>query len=137
MGQTRTRIKGETVILVERSAAASLSVKEGEVATSEGKPAISVEVDPFNRPVEVEVRTEVENVLIAPASSDDIVTSTDLTGRKAVYTLGIPKGDTHEWENAIVEFWGERWKVFAIPTQGIEANIPLEWNKKVMVERYE
>ena len=132
-----TRIKGETVTLVQSIAAGDLSTSDGSLATAEGSVTINTELDPFNRPIEQEIRTDVENVLISPASSDDIVTSTDLTGRKAVYTLAIPKGDTHEWENAIVEFWGERWKVFGIPTQGIEANIPLDWNKKVTVERYE
>ena len=79
----------------------------------------------------------VDNVLVAPASNSEILDATNLYGKKAVYTLAIPKGDTHEWENRIVEFFGKRWRVFGIPTKGIEANVPLDWNKKVTVELYE
>ncbi|WCZ54960.1 hypothetical protein [Latilactobacillus phage TMW 1.1365 P1] len=78
-----------------------------------------------------------DNVLVAPASADDITNQLNLTGRKAIYTLAIPKGDTHDWENKPVEFFGQRWKVFGIPLEGIDELIPLDWNKKVTVERYE
>lgn len=93
--------------------------------------------DPYHRPVYEEIPVTVENVLVAPASSDDVVTSLNLTGKKAVYSLGIPKGDTHIWEDKKVSFFGRMWRVFGIPTEGIEENTPLDWNKKVMVERYE
>lgn len=93
--------------------------------------------DPFKRPVYEEIPVTVDNVLVAPASADDVVTSVNLTGRKAIYSLGIPKGDKHIWENKKVSFFGQVWRVFGIPTEGIEENIPLDWNKKVMVERYE
>ena len=79
---------------------------------------------------------EVENVLVAPTNSDDIITSTDLTGKKAVYTLAIPKGDTHDWIDCIVRFYNQEWHTIGYPLEGIEENIPLDWNKKVMVERY-
>lgn len=94
-------------------------------------------VDAFNAPICEETEIEIEDVIVSPASADDIVASTQLYGRTAKYTLGIPKGDTHEWENAKVRFFGQTWRVFGIPLEGIEANIPLRWNKKVMVERYE
>lgn len=94
-------------------------------------------VDPFGAPIYADVEVPVDNVLVSPTMSDDVVNQLNLTGRKAVYTLAIPKGDTHEWENQVVSFFGERWRVFGIPTQGIEDLIPLDWNKKVMVERYE
>lgn len=92
--------------------------------------------DPFKHPLYKEEEEKVENVLVAPASSDDIVTSQDLFGKKAVYTLGIPKGDTHNWEDRRVKFFGAEWHTFGFPLEGIEENIPLEWNKKWMVERY-
>lgn len=93
--------------------------------------------DPFDNPIIEYVEIDVDNVLVSPTSSDDIVNTKDLTGRTAVYTLAIPKGDTNTWENQEVRFFGQRWRVFGIPLQGIEELIPLEWNKKVMVERYE
>ncbi len=93
--------------------------------------------DPFDNPIFEDVEIEVENVLVKPTSTEDVVNTKDLTGRTAVYTLAIPKGDTNTWENQEVRFFGERWRVFGIPLQGIEELIPLDWNKKVMVERYE
>lgn len=93
--------------------------------------------DPFGAPIYEDVEIEVDNVLVSPTLSDDVVNQLNLTGRKAVYTLAIPKGDTNAWENQEVRFFGERWRVFGIPMQGIEDMVPLEWNKKVMVERHE
>ena len=43
----------------------------------------------------------------------------------------------HEWEDRKVTFFGKDWRVFGIPSEGIESMIPLKWNKKVTVERYE
>lgn len=93
--------------------------------------------DPFDNPIYEDVEIEVDNVLVSPTSSEDVVNTKDLTGRTAIYTLAIPKGDTNTWENQEVRFFGKRWRVFGIPLQGIEKLIPLDWNKKVMVERYE
>lgn len=93
--------------------------------------------DPFGAPVYVLSEVDVENVLVAPVSSDDAINQLNLTGRKAVYTLAIPKGDANVWEGQEVRFFNERWRVVGIPTQGIEDMIPLSWNKKVQVERYE
>lgn len=97
---------------------------------------VSVGTDAFNRPIYETVEENVENVLVAPASADDIATSQDLYGKKAVYTMAIPKGDTHNWIDVKVRFFGQEWSTFGIPLEGIEENIPLNWNKKVMVERY-
>ena len=91
----------------------------------------------FNEPVFTETPVEVANVLVAPASENEILSATNLYGRKVVYTLGIPKGDTHDWENRKVSFFGETFRTFGIPTEGIEHLVPTAWNKKVMVERYE
>lgn len=93
-------------------------------------------VDAFNRPTYAEVPVEVENVLIAPLSDQEVLETLNLTGRKAVYQLGIPKGDAHDWENQRVQFFGQTWQVIGIPTEGQDELIPLSWNKKVKVERY-
>lgn len=93
--------------------------------------------DPFGNPIHEDVEIEVDNVLVSPVSTEDIVNTLELTGKKAVYTLAIPKGDTNNWENAEVIFFGKRWRTFGIPIEGVEHLIPLDWNKKVMVERYE
>lgn len=93
--------------------------------------------DDFGEPVYTETPTDVENVLVSPSTPQEILDTVNLYGRKAVYTLGIPKGDSHDWENRRVDFFGERWRVFGVPTKGIEELIPLDWNMKVTVERYE
>lgn len=98
---------------------------------------IQTGTDEFNKPIYEEQSVQVDNVLVSPSSSDDVIDQLNLTGKKAIYTLAIPKGDTHTWQDQYVEFFGRRWHVFTIPTRGIEENIPLSWNTKVMVERYE
>lgn len=92
--------------------------------------------DAFNAPVYTETPVDVENVLVAPLSDEERATELDLTGRRAVYQLGIPKGDAHTWEAGTrVGFFGEIWRIIGEPTEGISALIPLDWNKKVKVER--
>ena len=95
--------------------------------------------DPLGNPIYEEEAVPVENVLIAPAqeTGGDIVSSTDFEGKKEVYVMAIPKGDAHNWLDKHVEFWGRRWKTIGFPKEGIEEMLPLLWNKKVMVERYE
>lgn len=92
--------------------------------------------DPFGNPICEDSEIQVSNVLVSPTTTDDIVNQLNLTGKKAVYTLAIPKGDTNVWEDQEVRFFNERWRVFGMVTQGIEELMPLDWNKKVMVERY-
>lgn len=95
--------------------------------------------DAFNRPTYIETPVQVSNVLVAPETQagQEVLETLDLTGRKAVYILGIPKGDTNDWENCRVDFFGQSWRVIGIPTEGINDLIPLSWNKKVRVERIE
>lgn len=92
--------------------------------------------DEFNRPVFAETPVTVENVLIGEPSTDDVVAEINMTGKRLAYTLAIPKGDTNDWTDKTVEFFGERFKTIGEPTQGIDHLIPLSWNKKVKVERY-
>ena len=94
--------------------------------------------DPLNKAIFTEVPVEVDNVLVAPVNSTEQLETFNLTGRKAVYQLGIPKGDTHNWTaGKKVRFFDADWRIIGIPTQGIDDMIPLSWNKKVQVERYE
>lgn len=92
--------------------------------------------DAFGKETYTETPVSVDNVLVSPASSQEILDTINLYGKKAVYTLAIPKGDAHEWEDRKVEFFGQTWHTFGIPLEGIECDIPLDWNKKVTVERY-
>lgn len=92
--------------------------------------------DSFGHPKTADVEIVVDNVLIAPATTEDITNQINLTGKKVVYTLAIPKGDVHNWTNKEVRFFGQRWRTVGELLEGLEHLIPLEWNKKVQVERY-
>jgi len=92
-------------------------------------------VDAFNNPVFADATETVGNVLIGQPTTEEIDSTLSLYGKKIDYMLGIPKGDTHNWEDTIVEFWGNRYRTFGMTIQGIEANIPTPWHKKIRVER--
>ena len=92
--------------------------------------------DELNKPIYAETPVRVDNVLVAPISSQELPELVDLTGKKVEYNLAIPKGDTHVWEDRKVEFFGKTWQTIGFVTEGIEELIPLAWNKKVMVARY-
>lgn len=93
--------------------------------------------DAFNNPVYVDSVATVKNVLIGQPTTDEVTQSVDLYGKKIEYMLGIPKGDTHNWEDTEVEFFGNTYRTFGSTIQGIEANIPTPWHKKVRVCKYE
>ena len=97
---------------------------------------VATGVDAFNSPVYKETAVEVENVLICPASTEAVTDGLQLYGKHAVYELHIPKADTHNWENRVVEFYGQKWRTFGIPLQWMEALTPGTWNRKVKLERY-
>lgn len=84
-----------------------------------------------------DVEILVENVLIRPVSSDEMINELNLSGRKIIYELAIPKTDTNTWTNSELIFFNERFRVINAPVQGIDELIPLDWNKKVMVEKIE
>ena len=93
--------------------------------------------DAFNAPIYQETATVIDNVLVEPTGQSDIIDSTKLHGKIASYRLCIPKGDTHKWLDCKVNFFGQDWHVFGLENEYIENLVPLEWNKKVLVERYE
>ena len=94
-------------------------------------------VDSFNVPVSVEEWVDVDDVLVGQPTDAEQVNSMDLYGERAVYVLGIPKGDTHDWSaGTLVQFFGETWRIFGHGIEGIEDLVPGPWNKKVMVASY-
>lgn len=111
-------IKGITVQLIKKT---------------EGDP------DPIGNPTYRETKISVNDVLVGEPSTDDVTDSLQVYGKMLAYTLGIPKGDTNDWIDTEVELpapFEGKYRTFGYPTAGIEANIPLKWNKKVKVERY-
>lgn len=93
--------------------------------------------DPFGKEIIEESEINIENVLVAPATTDDIKNQLNIDGKKIEYTLAIPKNDTNDWTDKKVIFFGQTWHTVGIPLEGIPDLIPLEWNRKVTVERYE
>lgn len=108
-------IKGITVTLIEKQ---------------------QISEDDFGQPVYDEVEVPVDNVLVGQPTSDDITNDLTIYGKHLAYVLAIPKGDAHVWEDTDVIIWGDKYHTYGYSTQGIEEMIPLDWNKKVKVERY-
>lgn len=96
----------------------------------------STETDPFGNPIEVETKVDVPGVLIGQPTTDDLTATIQLYGKRISYVLGIPKGDTNDWVDKDVEFWGQRFRTIGYPETGIQGNIPLKWGKNVKVEAY-
>lgn len=95
--------------------------------------------DALNHPIYSETEVKIDNVLVGQPTADEIAETMSLYGKKVEYTLAIPKGDTHKWEDTFVilpDPFGGKYKTIGYPTAGIDALIPLSWNKKVKVERY-
>lgn len=93
-------------------------------------------VDAFNAPVYTETPTNVENVLVTPTSAEAIISDLQLYGKRSVYELYLPKGDAHTWDECRVDFFGQSFRVFGPVQEYIESMVPLDWNRKVRVERY-
>ena len=93
-------------------------------------------VDGFHRPVYEDVPVTVDNVLIGVPTAQEVTDTLNLTGKRAAYTLGIPKGDEHVWTDRKVGFFGEVFRTIACPVRGQDELVPLDWSQNVMVERY-
>jgi len=96
-------------------------------------------VDDFNREVVETVAVPIDNVVVGQPSSEDVFNEINLSGKRVAYNLCIPVGDTHDWKNAVVEFYGKKWRTIGEPTQYMDGfmgeNFP--WNKQIKVEAYE
>ena len=92
--------------------------------------------DDFGAPIYREEYEEIEDCLVGSPSTDDITSALNLYGKKVEYIIGIPKGDTHEWNDKTVIIWGEKYRTFGFPITGELSNIPLRWGQNIRVERY-
>lgn len=93
--------------------------------------------DDFEAPIFHETQETVENVLVTPVSSSDVLTDVQLYGKKTEYELCIPKGDTHTWTDTKVEIFGKAFQTVGRPREYINNLVPLEWNQKIKVVLYE
>jgi len=91
--------------------------------------------DSFGQPTYSDGTKTVGNVIVSPVSSNDAASELNISGKKIVYELCIPKDDTNTWEDTTVEFFGQTFKTVGFATECIDP--PLRWNKKIKVERYD
>lgn len=92
--------------------------------------------DDFNRPTYTTTYVDVENVLVGRPDAQEITDTLNLTGKRIEYILGIPKGDTHEWLDKKIRFFGQEFKAIGYPETGIQDLIPMDWGSNLKVERY-
>ena len=109
-------IIGETVVLIEKTVTGQNAIGEDIV-----------------EPVE----TEVKNVLIGTPSTDAVVEDLNIYGKRLLFVLGIPKGDTHNWKDAEIHIRGQKFRSYGFPLTQTEENVPGPWNTQVKVEAYE
>ena len=94
------------------------------------------ENDPLGNPIYKTEDVTVNNVLWNVSTADDLIDSTRLEGTKELYTLAIPKGNANTWLENTVTFNNKTYHCYA-ESEGMDDLTPLEWNKKVLVERYD
>lgn len=66
----------------------------------------------------------INNVLVGEPSSDGLS-----------YTIALPKGTSFDLADTIIGFFGRRFRVIGLASEGMEINIPLAWNAKYRVEQ--
>lgn len=93
-------------------------------------------VDGMNNPVYDDSTVEVSGVLIGQPTTEEVTSSIALYGKRLSFVLALPKGDTHDWTDTEVEFWGRKFRTYGDVIEGIEENVPTPWHRKVMVERF-
>lgn len=76
----------------------------------------------------------VSNVLIGEPASRENALLRERGTPLLTYTLGIPKGDPHDWVDAVAEFFGHRFRTVGLPMEGMEHLMPLAWGKNVRVQ---
>lgn len=77
----------------------------------------------------------ISNVLVGQPQTSGTADMSGDRGALRSYTLAIPKGDTHDWVDRIVEFFGRKFRTVGYPLMGIEALMPLDWHKQVNVQQ--
>lgn len=97
----------------------------------------AVGLDDFGQTIYEETAATVHNVVVAPIESGDLIEATQIDGKTQMYELYLPKGDSHTWEDRRVRFWEQTWETVGAPMEYIESNVPLAWNRKVRVKRFE
>lgn len=83
--------------------------------------------DDLNDAVWEDVELEVDNVLVAPGASQDVVSSMRPDGVQVRYTLYFPKTFDGRLEHCSIDVRGERLDVVGSPRRFDKVNCPTEW----------
>ncbi len=70
-------------------------------------------------------------ILLEDSPISNVLIGEPRDGRE--YTIAVPKGDSNDWADKKVSFYGRQWRTIGLPEEGMEENLPLCWNKKVRV----
>lgn len=96
--------------------------------------------DDFGAPIYTEEPVTVDNVLVGSPTSTEVQDILNLTGKKVVYMLGIPKNDSNDWTNKKVELpapFSGIFRTIRFEITGIQDLIPMDWGRNIPVERYD
>lgn len=94
-------------------------------------------VDRLGNPTdEFSAPERVGNVVVVPATSDEIATARP-DGISVVYTLHFPRGYARDLRGATVTVRGQDYRVYGEPAPYTEANVPGPWTMPVMVGRHD
>lgn len=83
--------------------------------------------DSYGEPIWEESRRVVDDVLVAPAGTDDLTGSTRTYGDKTVIDLYFPKTFSGDLRGADVVVRGQVFRVEGDPFMHTPANIPTRW----------
>lgn len=92
-------------------------------------------IDGFRKPTYTETEIEIPGVLVETLGSQDLLSTTDMSGKLITYKLHIPKGDTNSWENTYVYVRGHKCKTIGLEEKCV--NPPLDWDKTIKAEYHE
>lgn len=93
--------------------------------------------DAFNAPIYKTEWEEVNDVLVVPGSTDNVVESNRQRGTRVVYTLHFPKTFNKSLRGCLVEVRGEQFRVIGDPKPYQMWNCPTRWHMPVEVENVE
>jgi hypothetical protein len=102
--------------------------------------AVAIEktgTDALNNPIYSVGWTSVHNVIVGRPDSSDISDTLTIYGKKIVYWIGIPKGDTHVWQDRKIQLpapFNMTVRTFGFVETGIQDLIPLAWGGRIASE---
>lgn len=91
--------------------------------------------DDFGVPTYAENAVVIDKCLVAMGQHNQLMDNNTIQVALDTFTIAIPKGDTHDWRNSIVEFSlggiEFRCKTNSDYLLGVEEAMPLMWHKQI------